>query len=216
MRYRSARNSQLLLAGRLQKPLCSFSNTRNFNAGGTVFSHHPFGIFFSALDAMIALSPQVLVVASPDHSAAKERLQRIAAHTPIFLLSERIEGKNFFISAATTGRMGLHSPGLFVWLIPIGIKCSFWTWRRTRHEPMLFWPPAAGCILFAARSCLVGIREVPPFWLGELLRRSQSHSIVYTAPPVLCLRFVWRWTSSKLILMSSASDTKIRPATKNF
>ena len=79
------------------KNLCAAFQTRGISMRAALYSRIThLESFFSALDAMIALSPQVLVVASPDHSATKERLQRIAAHTPIFLLSERIEGENLF------------------------------------------------------------------------------------------------------------------------
>ena len=52
--------------------------------------------FFSALDTLLALSPRVLVLSVPLHQKVKKHLKIIAEKTPIFLLSERMEGKNIF------------------------------------------------------------------------------------------------------------------------
>ena len=74
--------------------------------------------FVSALEAMAALSPRVLVVSAPSHSAAGQRLRSVAARIPVFLLSELIQGANLFYFGSDAQRDGAALAGAFVAAYP--------------------------------------------------------------------------------------------------
>lgn len=52
--------------------------------------------FFSALDAMIALHPQLILAAVPAFPAAVDRVRKLSEEIPIFLLGERLDIANVF------------------------------------------------------------------------------------------------------------------------
>lgn len=62
--------------------------------------------FFSALEAMIARSPQVLAVSAPAQPEVEQKLRDIAQRIPVFLLSERMEGGNLFYFGSDPERDG--------------------------------------------------------------------------------------------------------------